>query len=174
MQRLAAFVPLLALLVVVVASAFLLTRGSEREQFTAGMVGRMAPNYALERLGGGDLVTPEAMAGRPYLINVFASWCTPCRAEHPQLVALQQSGVTILGVAYKDAPQDTAAFLSELGNPFAVVGMDPEGRYGLELGVTGAPETFVVGADGAIRAAFRGPLTEEVVRETILPALRAE
>lgn len=174
MQRLAAFAPLLVLLIVVLASAFLLTRGGEREQFQAGMVGRAAPAYAMERLGGGELVTPEALAGRPYLINVFASWCTPCRAEHPQLVALQQSGVPILGVAYKDAPENTAAFLAELGNPFAVVGMDPEGRYGLDLGVTGAPETFVVGADGTIRAAYRGALTDDVVRETILPALRAD
>lgn len=173
MQRIAVFAPLLVLLVVVLASAFLLTRGGEREQFKAGMVGRAAPAYALQRLDGGEPVTPAAFAGRPYLINVFASWCTPCRAEHAQLVDLQRSGVAILGVAYKDAPEDTAAFLRELGNPFAEVGMDPEGRYGLELGVTGAPETFVVGADGEIRAAYRGALTPDVVRETILPALRA-
>ncbi|HYD88461.1 MAG TPA: DsbE family thiol:disulfide interchange protein [Vitreimonas sp.] len=173
MQRLAAFAPLLVLLIVVLASAFLLTRDGEREQFKAGMVGRAAPEYALERLGGGDLVTPAAFAGRPYVINVFASWCAPCRAEHAQLVALQQSGAPILGVAYKDAPEDTAAFLDELGNPFAVVGMDPEGRYGLELGVTGAPETFVVGADGVIRAVHRGALTPEVLADVVMPALSA-
>ncbi|MBC7769178.1 MAG: DsbE family thiol:disulfide interchange protein [Phycisphaerales bacterium] len=173
MQRLAAFAPLIALLVVVLAAAFLLTRGGERETFQTGMVGRQAPEFAMERLGGGDPVAPDALAGRAYLVNVFASWCTPCRAEHPQLMALQASGVTILGVAYKDEPADTTAFLAELGNPFSVVGMDPEGRLGLEFGVTGAPETFVVGADGVIRAAYRGPLTPEVVNTVILPALRA-
>lgn len=174
MQRLTPFAPLLVLVIVVAASAFLLMRGGERETFETGMVGRAAPVYALERLGGGDPVTPEALAGRPYLINVFASWCTPCRAEHAQLVALQQSGVPILGIAYKDEPANTQAFLTELGNPFAFVGVDPVGRFGLELGVTGAPETFVVGADGTILVAHRGVLTDEVLRETILPALQTE
>jgi cytochrome c biogenesis protein CcmG/thiol:disulfide interchange protein DsbE len=174
MQRWAAFAPLAVLLVVVAAAAFLLTRGGERETFQAGMVGRQAPAFEMERLGGGAPVTPAEMQGRAYLINVFASWCTPCRAEHPELVRLQQAGVPILGVAYKDEAADTRAFLDELGNPFSVIGMDPEGRVGLELGVTGAPETFVVGPDGEIRAAYRGALTPDVVRSTILPALQAE
>jgi len=171
MQRLAAFAPLIVLVVVVAAAAFLLTRGGERETFQAGMVGRQAPAFAMARLGGGEAVTPEAMQGRAYLINVFASWCTPCRAEHPELVRLQQAGVPILGVAYKDEAADTSAFLDELGNPFSVIGMDPDGRVGLELGVTGAPETFVVGPDGVIRAAHRGPLTPAIINDVILPAL---
>jgi cytochrome c biogenesis protein CcmG/thiol:disulfide interchange protein DsbE len=80
--------------------------------------------------------------------------------------------VEIVGVAYKDRPEASQAFLNELGNPFSVVGQDPEGRFALELGVMGVPETFVIGADGAIRAAYRGPLTDEAVRDEILPALR--
>jgi cytochrome c biogenesis protein CcmG/thiol:disulfide interchange protein DsbE len=172
MNRIAAFAPLLVLAVVVIASAIMLLRGGERESFAVGMVGRPAPALVMEQLGGGAPVSTESMAGRPYLINVFASWCAPCRAEHAQLMSLQRSGVVILGVAYKDQAEDTAAFLQELGNPFQRVGMDPEGRAGLELGVTGAPETFVVGADGTIRAAFRGPITPDVMRETILPALQ--
>jgi cytochrome c biogenesis protein CcmG/thiol:disulfide interchange protein DsbE len=87
-------------------------------------------------------------------------------------MALQAGGVQILGVAYKDRPEAASRFLSELGDPFSEVGLDPEGRFGLELGLTGVPETFVIGADGEIKAVHRGPLTQEVVERTIIPALR--
>ena len=171
-MRWMAFVPLLALLALVGISVFLLTREGERERFTEGMIGQPAPAYALARLEGGAPLTGDERRGRAYVVNLFASWCAPCRAEHPQLMALRRQGVDIVGVAYKDHPDAAAAFLTELGNPFADVGLDPEGRFGLELGITGVPETFVIGPDGVIRAAYRGPLTEEVVRDTILPALR--
>jgi cytochrome c biogenesis protein CcmG/thiol:disulfide interchange protein DsbE len=173
MNRWAAFAPLIVLGVLVLVSAFLLLRGGERETFSAGALGRQAPAYALEALGGGDPVTGEARAGRAYVINLFASWCGPCRAEHPQLMALQARGVQIVGVAYKDKPEDAARFLNELGNPFAAVALDPDGRFGLDLGVAGVPETFVIGPDGAMRAVHRGPLTERDVRDVIAPALTA-
>lgn len=171
-MRLIAFVPLVALLALVGVSVFLLTREGERNRFTEGMIGQQLPAYSLSRLEGGEPLTSDERQGRAYVINLFASWCTPCRAEHAQLVALQRQGVDVVGIAYKDRPEASAAFLAELGNPFADVGSDPEGRYGLEIGVTGVPETFVVGPDGTIRAAFRGPLTEDAVRDVILPALR--
>lgn len=171
-MRLIAFVPLAALLALVAVSVFLLTREGERNRFTEGMVGQQLPSYALSRLEGDEPLTNEERRGRAYVINMFASWCAPCRVEHPQLMTLQRQGVDIVGIAYKDRPAASAAFLAELGNPFADVGSDPEGRYGLEIGVTGVPETFVIGPDGTIRAAFRGPLTDEAVRDVILPALR--
>lgn len=171
MKRLVAFAPLIALLIVVAMSAFLLLRGGERETFAPGLLGRSAPAYSLERLGGGEAVTSESMSGQAYVINVFASWCAPCRVEHRQLMALQSRGAPIIGIAYKDEAADTQAFLAELGDPFVAVGMDPDGRLGLELGITGAPETFVIDADGVVRAVHRGALTDEVVETTILPAL---
>ena len=171
MKRWAAFAPLIALSVLVLISAFLLLRGGERELFASGMVGRPAPAFALNALGGGDPVTRDARLGRTYVLNLFASWCAPCRAEHPHLMALQARGVEIVGVAYKDRPENAARFLNELGNPFSAVGLDPEGRFGLELGLTGVPETFVIGPDGIIRAAHRGPLDETAVRELLEPAL---
>lgn len=172
MKNWAAFAPLAALGLLVIVGAFLLLRGGERETFSSGLIGRQAPAYTLDALGGGDPVTSEARAGRVYVINLFASWCAPCRVEHPQLMALQASGVEIVGVAYKDRPENTARFLEQLGNPFDAVGLDPSGRYGLELGVMGVPETFVIGPDGEVRAVHRGPLTEKDVREVIMPALR--
>lgn len=174
MKRFVGFIPLAALALIVVISAVLLLRGGGPAQtITAGQMGRPAPNYALARLGGGALVASGDVRGRTHVINVFASWCVPCRAEHPQLMALQARGVELVGVAYKDQPADTARFLDELGNPFDAVGLDPDGRFGLQLGIAGVPETFVIGADGTIRAVHRGPLTAEIVEREILPALRA-
>jgi cytochrome c biogenesis protein CcmG/thiol:disulfide interchange protein DsbE len=172
-NRWLALLPLAALALVVIVGAFLLTRGGERETFSEGRIGRAAPAYALAPLDEGAMVTNDTFAGRPYVINVFASWCTPCRAEHPQLMALQASGVEVVGVAYKDQPAATMAFLNDLGDPFTAVGQDPEGRFALELGILGVPETFVIGADGTIRAVHRGPLTPDVVDEVIRPALNA-
>lgn len=173
MNRAFAIIPLVALVALVGVAIFLLTREGERNTISQGLIGRPAPVFALTRLEGGEPVTSEALRGRPYVINMFASWCTPCRAEHPQLMALQASGVEIVGVAYKDRPEASARFLSDLGNPFSAVALDPEGRFGLELGLVGVPETFVIGADGTIRAVYRGPLTGEAIEETIRPALEA-
>jgi cytochrome c biogenesis protein CcmG/thiol:disulfide interchange protein DsbE len=170
-NRAIAIIPIVVLLALIVVGAALLLREQTNENFSVGRIGRAAPVYSLASLDEGEPVASDARAGRPYVINVFASWCTPCRAEHPQLMALQAGGVDIVGVAYKDRPEATLRFLTELGDPFADVGLDPDGRFGLELGITGAPETFVIGADGSIVAVHRGPLTPEVVEETILPAL---
>ncbi|MEZ5960798.1 MAG: DsbE family thiol:disulfide interchange protein [Hyphomonadaceae bacterium] len=171
-MRLIAFVPLVALLALVGVSVVLLTREGERNRFTEGMVGQPMPAYSLTRLTGDTPLTSDERDERAYVVNLFASWCTPCRAEHAQLMQLRRQGVEIVGIAYKDRPEASAAFLAELGDPYADVGQDPDGRFGLEIGVTGVPETFVIGADGTIRAAYRGPLTDEAVRDVILPALR--
>lgn len=171
MKRALAMAPLALLVLLVALGGFILLRGGEQHTVSGGDIGRPAPTFALTRLGGGDLVTSDAFAGRPHLINFYASWCTPCRAEHPRLMALQQRGVAILGVAYKDRPEASARFLEELGNPFSAVALDPDGRFALEIGVAGAvPETFVVDAQGRIRAVYRGPLTPEIVEREILPA----
>lgn len=172
MKRIGPFVPLIALALIVLISAVLLLRGGGPAQtITAGQIGRPAPVYALARLGGGPLLRNGDTVGRTHIINVFASWCVPCRAEHPQLMMLQARGAELVGVAYKDQPADTTAFLNAFGNPFREVGLDPDGRFGLQLGIAGVPETFVIGADGAIRAVHRGPLTAEIVQREILPAL---
>lgn len=173
MKRLLAFAPLIALAALALVSLVLLLRGGERPTISDGWIGRPAPNYVLARLDGGAPLTNAEREGRPYVINLFASWCTPCRAEHPQLLALRARGVDLVGIAYKDDPADADRFLAELGDPFAVVGLDPEGRFALELGAAGVPETFVIGPDGAIRAVHRGPLTAEAMEDLILPALAA-
>lgn len=172
MKRALALAPLALLALIVVAGGFVLLRGGERETVSAGDLGRQAPTFALASLAGGELVTSDAFAGRAHVVNFYASWCTPCRAEHPVLMALRQEGVEILGVAYKDRPEASQRFLDQLGNPFSAVALDPDGRFALEMGVAGAvPETFVVDAEGRIRTVYRGPLTPDVVEQEILPAL---
>jgi cytochrome c biogenesis protein CcmG/thiol:disulfide interchange protein DsbE len=171
-NRAIAFIPIIALLALIGVGVFLLTREQQRETFSEGRIGRPVPAYVLASLDGGDPVASTSRQGRAYLINVFGSYCPPCRVEHPQLMALQAGGVDIVGIAYKDRPEATARFLVELGDPFADVGLDPEGRLGLDLGVIGAPETFVIGADGTIVAVHRGALTPAIVERTILPALQ--
>jgi cytochrome c biogenesis protein CcmG/thiol:disulfide interchange protein DsbE len=175
-KRLLAFAPLAALAVFAIAAAFLLMspRPDPSPISQTGLVGQAAPAYALPALAaGGAPVTPAAFEGRAYVVNFFASWCEGCLVEHPLLMAMKASGAPILGVAYKDDPTRTASFLARHGDPYATVGVDPEGRLGLEFGTAGMPETFVIGADGRILALHRGPLTEEIVRARIMPALRA-
>jgi len=173
MRVLARFAPLLVLLVIAGAAIYIMSRGQERAPAFEARLGRAAPAYQLAALEGGAVVTPEAFAGRPYVINFYASWCAPCRIEHPVLMRLREAGAPILGVAYKDNPAAAARLLSELGDPFAAHAQDPSGSFGIDLGIAGVPETFVIGADGRIAAAYRGPLTDEVLESTILPALRA-
>lgn len=165
------FAPLIALAAFFGVAIYVMT-GEQRAVHFEARIGRAAPAYDLAALDGGARVTPAAFQGRAYVINLFASWCAPCRVEHPMLMTLKAEGAPILGVAYKDRPEAAQRLLADLGDPFEAHALDPEGRFGLDLGVTGVPETFVIGADGRIRAVHRGPLTEEALRGTILPALR--
>jgi cytochrome c biogenesis protein CcmG/thiol:disulfide interchange protein DsbE len=174
-NRFWAFAPLAALAAIAAASIIVLTHEGPRETVSSqGLIGRAAPSYGFAPLRGGEPLTPAAFAGRAYVVNFFASWCAPCRAEHALLMRMKERDIPILGVAYKNDPGAAAGFLAELGDPYERVGLDPEGRYGLEIGLAGVPETFVVGPDGRIRVLHRGPLTEDIVRSRIIPALRRE
>lgn len=157
MSRWLALVPLLAL----AALAALFVGWSlkrDPEVRPDALVGRPLPAIAVEPLGGGAPRPLNATVEGLTVVNVFASWCAPCRVEHPELMRLRAAGVRVIGVAYKDTPEAARAFLEELGDPYAAVYQDPDGRVGIELGVSGVPETFVVDADGVVRAKQAGPL----------------
>ena len=109
--------------------------------------------------------------GKPVMVNLFASWCAPCRVEHPDVTALAaEHPGQVFGLAYKDRNDDTRAFLDELGNPYARIGVDASGQGGLDFGLTGVPETFVISPDGKIILHVRGPLDAKS-RETVSKAL---
>ena len=123
------------------------------------LVGKMVPDLTLPTLTEGRPVRlREAAAEGPMIVNFFASWCAPCEVEHPILMSLRGKGVRVVGVAYKDAPTNTQAFLGRMGNPFAMALVDRDGRAGIEFGVTGVPETYVIGRDGKVLAKHTGPL----------------
>jgi cytochrome c biogenesis protein CcmG/thiol:disulfide interchange protein DsbE len=129
------------------------------------MVGKPVPDLTLPTLGEGQPVRLRALAAQgPYVINFFASWCAPCEEEAPALAALAAQDVRIIGVAYKDQPPKTEAFLARLGDPYAQRLVDREGRAGIEFGVTGVPETYLVGRDGVILDKHAGPLEAADVR----------
>lgn len=125
------------------------------------LVGRPMPDLTLPGLADGRPVKlRDAAPEGPMLVNFFASWCAPCEIEQPVLMSLRGQGVRIVGVAYKDAPPNTQAMLARLGDPFALTVVDRDGRAGVEFGVTGVPETFVIGRDGQVLAKHTGPLGE--------------
>lgn len=136
------------------------------------LIGQAVPPINLAALDGRAGFDPAELSG-PYLINVWGSWCPPCVVEHPVLMALQAEGIAIYGIAWRDPAASANAFLDQRGDPFAGVVLDPMGEAVIALGVTGAPETFVVGADGRIRARWAGALTAEALERVIYPALAA-
>jgi len=114
------------------------------------------------------------LKGEVSLVNIFASWCVPCRAEHPLLVELNRRGIVpIHGLNYKDSPADASAWLDQLGDPYTRTGADVDGRVGIDWGVYGVPETFIIGRDGRIAYKHVGPLTVETVEDILLPIVES-
>jgi cytochrome c biogenesis protein CcmG/thiol:disulfide interchange protein DsbE len=137
------------------------------------LIGRQVPRFSLPPVQGRSLGLSSAdLRGEVSLVNFFASWCVACRAEHPLLMALARSGVVAVhGINYKDAPADAARWLDTLGDPYTRTGADRDGRVGIEWGLYGVPETYLVSADGRVTYKLAGPLTERVRDGTILPLI---
>jgi cytochrome c biogenesis protein CcmG/thiol:disulfide interchange protein DsbE len=161
MSRWLAFVPAAGVAGVIAVGASLLIRGGDPQHVSPdALVGKpLPPSYVRDlTTGAGERLT-STLAG-PTIVNVFASWCTPCQAEHPLLLKLKADGVPIVGVAWKDEMQDTRAFLNEHGDPFTKVVSDHSGRAGIDLGVTGVPETYLVDANGVVVAKHGSVMTD--------------
>lgn len=170
MKRWLAFTPLIALVLLgVLFAGYSLKRNPQIQP--SAMVGKPVPDLSLPLLETGQPAPLRAAVQGPVLINFYASWCAPCELEAPALMRLKAQGVTILGVGYKDAPDNNRAFLARLGDPFAIRVLDRDGRAGLEFGVTGVPESYLVDAAGVITAKFTGELTPDEELE-ILAATR--
>ncbi|WP_374011792.1 DsbE family thiol:disulfide interchange protein [Pseudoxanthomonas koreensis] len=146
---------------------------ADRDVLPSALIGKPAPDFVLPLLHYPSVEVGAAqLRGAPYVLNVWGSWCVECRVEHPVLTAFAQTKrVRVVGYNWKDEPEDALRWLERYGNPFFVVLADKEGRYALDWGVAGAPETFLVDGSGIVRWKHTGPLTEQVVQERLLPAL---
>jgi len=167
-----ALLPLLALVALIAVFALNINRDPSLVQSV--LINKPAPAFSLPAVEG--LPVPgfdtRKLEGQVTVVNVFASWCIPCRDEHPVLEALKQkTGVPLYGINKKDAPDQAAAFLAQLGNPYDAIGADRDGRTSIDWGVYGVPETFIVDAKGVIRFKHTGPLAMEDIDREIVPAI---
>lgn len=150
--------------------------GLDISAIPSALIGTKAPALSLPPLEGSNLpaLTDAAIKGKLTLVNVFASWCIPCRQEHPLLQELaKDSRITVVGINYKDKQDNALRFLGELGNPFAAIGVDPNGKAAIDWGVYGIPESYLVGADGTILYKKVGPFDARSVERDLLPAITA-
>ena len=173
-RRWLAVLPLLVFMAL--AGIFLAQLLSSRDTSTvpSALIGQPAPATPLPALDGVGLPAfdPAALAGKVTLVNVWASWCVPCRQEHPVLMELARDGrVDIAGFNYKDKPENARRFLAELGNPYNVLGVDESGRAAIDWGVYGIPETFLIGKDGTIAWKHVGPFDPETIATTLMPQI---
>ena len=162
----AAFVVLLALL------AFGLT--NDPRDIPSPLVGKTVPEFTLPKLYDSEKTTsPAEMKGEVWMLNVFASWCVSCRAEHAVVSQfVKDSGLKVMGLNYKDESPDAKAWLAEHGNPYSMIAVDLDGRVGIDWGVYGVPESYLIDKKGVIRHKFTGPITPQIVEETLKPMLK--
>ncbi|MFZ5609237.1 MAG: DsbE family thiol:disulfide interchange protein [Pseudomonadota bacterium] len=173
MRRLAVFLPLLVFAGLAVAFAVGLSR--DPSVLPSALIDQPVPAFDLPGIAGLEtpgLASADLAMGEPVLLNIFASWCVPCRVEHPVLEDLaRQPGVTIHALNYKDSADNARRFLDSLGNPFTRIGADEAGRVAIDFGVYGVPETYIIRGDGRIAYRHVGPLRPGDVKKTILPLL---
>ena len=173
-----ALLPLLIFAALAGIFTWQLLSGKNMQEIPSALIGRDAPLTDLPPLEGlrltdGTLVPGlkgADLKGQVTLVNIWASWCVPCRDEHPQIMKLgQDKRIKVVGLNYKDVPENALAFLNSLGNPYNVVGTDRSGRAGIEWGVYGVPETFIVNREGKIVYKFVGPLSTESLIKQFMP-----
>ena len=167
------FLPLAVLALLVLGLVWRLANPADTA-VRSQLVGKQVPQFEAPRaLDGREGLTSEVLAeGEPKLVNFFASWCVPCIAEAPVLMELERRGVTIEGIAVRDAPQDVARFLQQHGDPFARIGADPNSKIQFAFGSAGVPESFIVDGRGVVRHQHIGPITPADV-PAIISAMEA-
>ena len=168
MKRLIFLVPVAAFVGLAIFLGLGLTR--DPKVIPSQLIDKPLPAFALPGVEAGGGFATAGLKG-PLLLNVWASWCTPCQQEHPMLTRIAGEGVPVYGLAWKDKPADSRAWLARFGNPFKAVGADVDGRAGIDLGLTGVPETFVIDARGRVRMKQTGPITPEDWEQKIKPLL---
>lgn len=169
-------------LVIFLALAFLFLNrlGNDTSRIPSPLIGRAIPQFTLPPLAGvpqPGFASADLKAGKVSVVNIFASWCGPCRDEHPQLMKLaaneklKSAGLQIAGLNYKDQPANAKRFLDQLGNPYTHIGTDAPGRASIDWGVYGVPETFIIRGNGTIAYKFIGPISPEALDKVIMPQI---
>lgn len=171
---------LLPLLIFGAVAALFFARlfAGDASKIPSALIGQSAPALDLPALdGGAALIDADLRQGHVSIVNVFASWCLPCHEEHALLVdmaadkELAAKGVRLIGVAQKDEPENVRRFLGAKGDPYAKVGLDRDGRAGIEWGVYGVPETFIIKGDGTVAFKFIGPMSAETLASVVRPQI---
>ncbi len=173
-RRILFLLPLAVFLALSAVFLMQLVSGRDTSLVPSALIGKPAPQTELAALEGSGLpgLSTVDFTGKVTLVNVWGSWCVPCRQEHPLLMQLAQDGrFELAGLNYKDKPENARRFLGDLGNPFDRIGVDASGRTAIDWGVYGVPETFLVGPDGTIRYKHVGPFTQESIRDDLMPAV---
>ncbi|MGV3490616.1 MAG: DsbE family thiol:disulfide interchange protein [Devosia sp.] len=169
-----AFLPLVVLVALV--AVFALSMNRNPGLVRSVLINKPAPQFTLPAVPGTGVegFDTASLAGEVTVVNVFASWCIPCRDEHPMLERLKsETGVRLFGINQRDAPENAVKFLTELGNPYDRIGGDTDNRVSIEWGVYGVPETFVVNAQGIVTFKHVGPITPETLESDVIPAIAA-
>lgn len=174
-----AFLPLIVFGALVAVFVSQLLSGKDNSVIPSALIGKQAPTLNLPPLEGAiragqpiPALTSSAVKGKLTLVNVWASWCVPCRQEHPIIMNLAQDPrINIVGINYKDRNDNALAFLGELGNPFRAIGIDPKGAAAIDWGVYGIPESFLVSPEGVVLYKHVGPLSEDAVKDRLLPKI---
>lgn len=171
-HRLLLLLPLLVFLIL--GGYFALGLTKDPSKLPSMLIDKPVPTFTLPGLAEGDPgLTSTELTGKVRLVNVFASWCAPCRVEHPLLMRLaKEEGIILHGINYKDKPEAAKAFLDQMGNPFTSIGSDRDGRVAIDFGVYGVPETYVIDKAGRVRYRHVGPLMPFDLDEKILPMIR--
>ena len=148
--------------------------GLNPREVPSPLIGKPAPAFALPRLDAeGQQLSREDLLGQVWMLNVWASWCAPCRDEHPLVIDIaRRQLVPVYGLNYKDSRPAASNWLANLGNPYRATLVDADGRVGIDFGVYGVPETFIIDRQGIVRFKHTGPLTPDVVRSKIEPLLK--
>lgn len=164
-------IPLILFVILVGFLAVGLSR--DPQEIPSPLIGKQAPAFELPQLGEPQKTfSPESMKGQPWILNVWASWCVACREEHPVLVELGKQDVApIIGLDYKDKRDDAMTMLARQGNPYLLSAFDANGRVGIDYGVYGVPETYIIDKAGVIRFKHIGPITMELLNKKIIPLL---
>lgn len=175
--RLLYLLPIMVFAVVAGYFVWGLNPARDPSQVPSALIDKPVPRFDLPALDGVErpgLATTDLNGGQVTLVNFFASWCLPCRAEHPLLMDLAENkSLRLVAINYKDKPADAVRWLAELGNPYARIGADRPGRTAIDWGVSGVPETFVVDRDGRIRYQHIGPIHPSQLEDTILPLIES-